>query len=49
MPKEGSNVPDQDIYEELLNVLKIGPIIESEKLSVHDLLVEPTIEPWLNR
>ena len=27
------------------NVLKIGPINESEKLSIHDSIVEPVVEP----
>ena len=31
------------------NVLKIGLVIESEKLSIHDSLVRPVVEPRLNR
>ena len=31
------------------NVLKIGPVTESEKLPVHGSLVGPMVEPWLNR
>ena len=31
------------------NVLKIGPITELEKSSVHGSPVEPTVELWLNR
>ena len=31
------------------NVLKIGLVTESEKLSVHGSLVGPVVEPWLNR
>ena len=33
----------------LFNVFRIGPIIESEKLLVHGLLVGLTVEPRLNR
>ena len=31
------------------NVLKIGPVTEPEKLPVHGSLVEPVVEPRLNR
>ena len=31
------------------NVLKIGPVAESEKLPIHGSLVGPVVEPWLNR
>ena len=31
------------------NVLKIGPVIEPEKLPVHGSLVGPVVEPGLNR
>ena len=31
------------------NVLKTGPITESEKLSVQGSLVGPVVESWLNR
>ena len=32
-----------------INDLKIEPMIEPEKLSVHNSLVELTVESWLNR
>ena len=31
------------------NVLKTGPVIEPEKLPVHDSLVGTVVEPRLNR
>ena len=31
------------------NVLKTGPVIEPEKLPIHGSLVEPAVEPLLNR
>ena len=37
------------LYIVLFNVLKTGPVIEREKLSVHGSLVGPMMEPWLNR
>ena len=33
----------------MANVLKIGSVTEPEKLSVHDSLVGPVVELWLNR
>ena len=33
----------------IANVLKTELVIEPEKLSVHDSLVRPVVEPWLNR
>ena len=46
-----ANVSYFDFYflNEITNVLKTGPIIEHEKLSVHGSLVGPTVEPQLNR
>ena len=31
------------------NVLKIRPVIESEKLLVHGLMIESMVKLWLNR
>ena len=33
----------------LSNVLKTGPVTESEKLPGHGSLVGPVVEPWLNQ
>ena len=32
----------------LINVLKIGPVTEPEKLPVHGSLIGPVVEPRLN-
>ena len=37
------------IFLDKINVLKIGSITESKKLPIHDLLVQPVVEPQLNR
>ena len=45
-PQEGSTEVKQCVTT---NVFRTGLIIESEKLPIHDSLVEPTIEPWSDR
>ena len=35
--------------EVIFNVFRTGPVIELEKLSVHDLLVGSAVEPQLDR
>ena len=47
--KEIGNDLPRGLYILYLNVLKIGPVTELEKLSVHGSLVKLVVESRLNR